>query len=249
MPHPSLLASVALALTVGLATTAHAQADGSQDERARLHFQAGSSHFDTGDYDSAVREFRAAYELSRRPVLLFNIYMAYERLGNLTEAVSYLERYLEEAPEVENRAALEIRLGRLRERAARGETSMPPMDEAPPAPARGPDLMAPAIVSLAAGGAGLLAFAIFGPLALTEDADLANRCGTLAGRVCTDQQVSTLVAYTIVTDVGWVLALVGGGVGTLLLLLDGGGSSSAAAVMPLPWATADGGGVSLGGRF
>ncbi|MBZ0119839.1 MAG: tetratricopeptide repeat protein, partial [Sandaracinaceae bacterium] len=143
------------------------QGPGNLDEQARAHFQSGSAYYETGDYEGAIREFRAAYELSQRAPLLFNIYMAYERLGDFAHAIEYLERFLAEAETVENRPAMELRLARLRERAARGGG---------PAPA-GDDLMLPAILSFAGGGLGVALFAIFGSAALVEDGNLTASCG------------------------------------------------------------------------
>jgi hypothetical protein len=94
------------------------------DRRARLHFESGASYYESGEYEDALREFQRAYELSRRPQLLFNISLCYQNLGDFERAAAYLERYLNEAPDVENRANLEIRLRRLRERIARPTSSV-----------------------------------------------------------------------------------------------------------------------------
>ena len=49
------------------------------DERARVHFEAASSHFHGGRYEDAAAEFRLAYELSGRATLLLNEATAHER--------------------------------------------------------------------------------------------------------------------------------------------------------------------------
>jgi tetratricopeptide (TPR) repeat protein len=86
------------------------------EQRARAHFEVGSERFDAGDYPAAAAEFRAAYELSGRPELLFNLYIAHERLGDLGPAAEYLERYLDEGTPAERETALRTRLANLRER-------------------------------------------------------------------------------------------------------------------------------------
>src|SRR5690242_10205557 len=86
------IAAIALWCAVAPAS---AQPVAEDDERARVHFQAGSSHFDTGNYEAALQEFEAAYALSHRPALLYNIYLSHERLGNLEEAAGALRSYLE----------------------------------------------------------------------------------------------------------------------------------------------------------
>ena len=57
-------------VVVGTAVSAHAQSD---DERARTHFEAGSSYYDQARYADAAREFQASYNLSPHPELLLNI--------------------------------------------------------------------------------------------------------------------------------------------------------------------------------
>ncbi|MBX7196384.1 MAG: tetratricopeptide repeat protein [Sandaracinaceae bacterium] len=88
----------------------------SSDEQARLHYQVAASYYEQADYESALREFQSAYRLSQRPQLFFNISLCYQQMGNLDEAISFLERYLAEVTEIENRASLEQRLGNLRAR-------------------------------------------------------------------------------------------------------------------------------------
>jgi tetratricopeptide (TPR) repeat protein len=74
-------------------------------EKARAHYQAGEAAFQAGDYDRAIMEFSAAYELSPRPVLLFNLGAAYRRraesqhyLADLRQALEDYQRYLEAEP-------------------------------------------------------------------------------------------------------------------------------------------------------
>lgn len=100
----------------GPSTTADAQ----RDEIARLHFQTGSAHFATGDYEQAAEEFRKAYALSPRPGLLYNLALSYERLAQLQPAIDAMEGYLagSEALSVQERRRLEARLARMRERLA-----------------------------------------------------------------------------------------------------------------------------------
>lgn len=107
------------------------------DEEARTHFQSGRLHFERGAYEEAQAEFMAAYELSQRPDLLFNLFLCAERLGELDAAIDYLERYLAEAsPDAETRTQLEPRLANLRERRdARVTETPPPGGEPAPAPA------------------------------------------------------------------------------------------------------------------
>ncbi len=88
------------------------------DAVARDRFRRGTGYFDAGDYELAAREFEAAYALSHRPELLYNVYLAHERLGNLTQAIRALEDYLRDGEPGERRESLVSRLERLRQRLA-----------------------------------------------------------------------------------------------------------------------------------
>lgn len=80
---------------------------------ARTHFEAGNAYYERGNFEAAIREFQHAYDLSQRPALLHNIYLAYRDLQDDTNAAVFLRRYLNEAEDVDNRALLERRLREL----------------------------------------------------------------------------------------------------------------------------------------
>jgi tetratricopeptide (TPR) repeat protein len=255
------LAAVAtVALLTAASTQARAQAGGSTDDRARLHFQSGAAYYDAGEYESAVREFQSAYDLSQRPQLFYNLYLCEQAIGNLGAAAAHLERYLAEVEEIENRDTLQSRLVHLRERVARqaageedpGPTAeeaaeqqqrAAPSDEEeravadptppPPPPDRGPNVGAIAGFSVAA--LGVIGAVIFGPLTIAEDSSLAGGCG--AARACTDADTSTLSTYALLTDVSLGVALAGALAGTLFLVLDmssgGDGERASLRVSPL----------------
>ncbi len=104
-PMPKALAVAAL-----LSLAASARADRADDEIARAHFATGVSYYDSGRYDSAVKEFREAYRLSHRPLLLFNIARAYEKMGDAGRASGYYRRYLESEPSTNERTDIELKL-------------------------------------------------------------------------------------------------------------------------------------------
>jgi Tfp pilus assembly protein PilF len=101
--------------------TASAQA--SDDQQAHAHFEVAASYYEQANYESALREFLEAYRLSHRSQLFYNLSLCYQQLGDLENAVSYLERYLAEVESIENRASLETRLANLRERLAREQAT------------------------------------------------------------------------------------------------------------------------------
>lgn len=218
---PVLVLALASAALLGLASPtalAHAQSSPTAaDERGQLHFQAGNDSYHRGDYESALREFRIALELSGRAELHFNLASCLERLDREQEAADELEAYLAASPEAPNRDALAERVTRLRARAAAHEAT-PPSDP-PLAPieqegagsasegsASTPSAEAPAAttqphpaawVVLGTGAATLVAFAVLGGLALAEDDALARECGL----GCSPARVSTLETLDLGADV------------------------------------------------
>lgn len=85
---------------------------------ARQHFMAGQSYYTQGNYQKAIEEFKEAYRLDPKPLLLFNLAQSYEKLGNLKEAITHLERYLEADPNTEQRATLLNKIENLKSRVA-----------------------------------------------------------------------------------------------------------------------------------
>lgn len=103
-------------------TTSGARAQVEDDNaRARGHYERGISLYDEGQFDGALAEFEAAYALSHRASLLFNIGQIHARLGHAVEATENLERYLTEVPDMtpDRRAAVESELATQRGRIAR----------------------------------------------------------------------------------------------------------------------------------
>ena len=66
--------------------------------RARTHFEAGRALYQLGNYNEALREFGAGYELAPRPQFLLNLGQCYRKLNDLDKAREYYQRYLHEAP-------------------------------------------------------------------------------------------------------------------------------------------------------
>ena len=85
-------------------------------EEARAHYERGLAIFDEAQFESqftaAMAEFEAAYRLSHRPAMLFNIAQLHSRLGHAVEAVDTFTQYLAEAGEIdaERRAVVESEL-------------------------------------------------------------------------------------------------------------------------------------------
>ena len=77
-------------------------------------FTQGQEFFEAGEYEAALSKFEQAYELSQRPMLLFNIGSTLDRLRREEEAVTAFQRYLDEEPDAPDRVEIEARLRILR---------------------------------------------------------------------------------------------------------------------------------------
>lgn len=92
-----------------------AQSDPGRDAEARGLFEAGRAAFDQGRYQDALGYFDRAYQLSRRPQLLYNIGQVHDRLRHDEEALTALQQYLKQVPGATNRSEVEHRIEALRQ--------------------------------------------------------------------------------------------------------------------------------------
>ena len=74
-----------------------AQEQQAQAQEARELFHKGQVAYQQGDYDTAIQSWTRAYDLDPRPLLQFNLAQAYERLGQIEQAVTSFEVYLRDA--------------------------------------------------------------------------------------------------------------------------------------------------------
>lgn len=109
-----------------------AQVSASDQEAAKAHFLAGSSYYDAANYSDAVKEFNEAYRLSKRPDLLYNIALGYERLSDFDNAISTLKRYLVEKVNAPDRNMIESRIKNLEK--LRDIRNNPPIAPGTPVP-------------------------------------------------------------------------------------------------------------------
>jgi len=92
------------------------------DAAARGHFQVAQALFAASRYIEAGGEFEQAYELSRRPEMLFNAFVVYRDASEFERAAGVLARYLEIAPEDPSTLSLRARLVRMQARIAEQDT-------------------------------------------------------------------------------------------------------------------------------
>lgn len=104
------------------ATAENSEGDAAElDRAARSLFAAGKIAFDLGRYEEALEYLTQAYQLSQRPLLLFNIASTLDRLRRDAEALETFDRYLTEVPDAPNRPAVESRVRLLREAVERAK--------------------------------------------------------------------------------------------------------------------------------
>ncbi len=197
---------------------------------ARTHYQAAVSYYESARYEDAVREFQTAYEITPRVELLFNISQCYERLGNLGEAIRYLESFVEGTDDETMRSRQQERLRNLRLRAQQAQPDpdpdpdpdppdlgqVEPQTPPPPEPTTGAVRKAGFGV-VAVGGAFALSFAVAGGMALAEDSNLSDRCDT---EVCTSSDTDTLRRRMRFADASLAIGLVALTAGVLMIVLD-----------------------------
>lgn len=90
------------------------------EEQARRLFLLGDDLYMQGRYEEALAAFEESYELSGRPLLLYNMANVHERSGDFEQALLKLEAYLPESTDQE-RPRLRTRIESLRDRIERLE--------------------------------------------------------------------------------------------------------------------------------
>jgi tetratricopeptide (TPR) repeat protein len=84
-----------------------------KEKEARDHYTQGMRHFDLGEIDEAVTEFKLAYQISAAPGLLFNIAQAYRTKKDYEQALQFYKNYLRLQPRAHNRADVEARVAEM----------------------------------------------------------------------------------------------------------------------------------------
>lgn len=217
------------AVLAGLAlwcATGPASSQASPDELARKHFESGVAYLQESDYDSALRAFEKAYQLSKRPEILLNVATVHERAGDLPAAVGALERYLEAAPEGEHVETVKLRITNLKKRieepptadagAPQAQPKAPPpppptATAAAPAPTPAPDRL-PAYVAFGVGGLAAAGAVLTGVLAQSEYDDAKEQCAPS----CSDDELANGRALALTSTILTGVAVVSVGVGTVL---------------------------------
>jgi tetratricopeptide (TPR) repeat protein len=249
-----------------------ARADEAGDARARELFDNGAQLYEEGLYVEAVAAWTEAYDLSPRPLLLFNIANAYERLGKYQEALDYLNRYRAYAP-ADERQVLERRMGNIERRvdeekaaeaarkAAEDEARLAadPLSKTGQMTVRSlePEKTAsdgphPAGIALVAGGGAVIGVgAGFGVAAILQRNSAKALCREATSGLLCPEAARTAVGrdrtYSLVSDIAFVAGGTMAVVGAVVLIADAVAPPKVGAWRVLPYAGPGGVGVGLTG--
>jgi tetratricopeptide (TPR) repeat protein len=94
----------------------------SNDELARYSFAAGRDSYAKGDYREATAHFEAAFRLSARVDLLYNMGLAADADEQTQRAVQAYEAFLRARPDSDLRAVIRARIRELTQPAPAVET-------------------------------------------------------------------------------------------------------------------------------
>lgn len=78
--------------------------------KAKAAYDRGLSHYNLGEFDAAITEFKDAYAISSAPGLLFNIAQSYRLKKDYEQATYFYTTYLRLKPDAPNREDVEARL-------------------------------------------------------------------------------------------------------------------------------------------
>jgi hypothetical protein len=132
---------IALFVTLLLAPPALAQ----DFEAAARHFGAAQDAFGKQHFHAAATEFERAYDITKDPVLLYNIGEAWQKAGEGKKAVVSYKAYLKANANAQDRADVQKRIRsieqkklKIADQSAPGDVIPPLVAEAPPQPSPAP---------------------------------------------------------------------------------------------------------------
>jgi len=115
IPKLAFIATLILSASGMWVNVIHAQDEEDPDlQRAVMLFEESEAAYNDGRFDEAAAMLRRAYSLHDDPLLLFNLARALEGDGDLDGAIESYQQYIDEAPDAEDRGAVEARLRTLR---------------------------------------------------------------------------------------------------------------------------------------
>jgi tetratricopeptide (TPR) repeat protein len=245
----ALVAVLLASFTTTLVLPALARAEDSE-LRAKELYRNGERLYEEGLYEDAIVAWEIAYELSKRPLLLYNIANALERIGRWDEALRRINQYRALAPEDERETldrrmrAIERRLNKKREddaarraedeakrsaeqdilRAKPGSTTTNNSVTLRSRPQRPKGPPTGAIVLMALGSSGMTAGGFLGGLALEARSEAALLCRGVGEVLFCPESAGSFLTRDASLSLGADIGLVAGGAtlgaGIVLSILD-----------------------------
>ena len=259
---PRSLAHVLLAASLSLSAVSRAEPKKSDKLEAKTAYEAGIEEFGDGKYDDAARDFSRAYELVGEPGILYNVAQSYrlgQRFGEAAKAyrefLSHLPKDATSRPEVEGRIVeLDERAADERRRADRARTEpkrelpSPHVDDKAPARHTGTlEIVGYALVGVTAAGlASGISLSVFAGRA-SSDVQSAARAHETFGTSLADTQSRGKTFDRVAIAMYVVSGVAAAGAGVALGM--GRSRRRAERVALVPFATPQGGGFVVGGRF
>jgi tetratricopeptide (TPR) repeat protein len=110
-----------------------AAADPDRTTTAKQAYERATRHYNLGEFEQALTQFKEAYAAKPLPALLFNIAQCHRNSGRPRDAIFFFERYLQEQPNAPEAAEIERLLEELHDQIddARPATTSPPKPAAP----------------------------------------------------------------------------------------------------------------------
>src|SRR4051812_38730431 len=99
-----------------------APAPSSSQAEAKAAFDRATQHYNLGEMDAALTDYKEAYRKAALPAFLFNIGQCYYALGDYERAAFFYEGFLREAPNDEHRAQVEGFLAESKKLVAEGKS-------------------------------------------------------------------------------------------------------------------------------
>jgi hypothetical protein len=233
-------ASIQLVVTLAaLVASSNVQAD--TKSRGKELYEEGLRRYNVSEYTEAIRVWKEAYLVTKRPVLLFNIGQAYRLSGDCKQALTFYDSYRREQAKLDNQEELAEAESVCKAKLAEPVAPPPPATVTPP-PAERHDTVEPrthatsgmrkagVIVGIAGVVSGGLAVYFASDAGSTSDTldDYRGEWGAEQHQLYDDGQRSEKLAWGL--GIGGIGAI---GVGVALFVLGGASSeSSTVAVVP-----------------
>src|SRR5690242_14937677 len=90
-----------LFVSFALLTPVVAQADDPPPDQislAKSYFDTGQLEYNNGNYTQALDQYKIAYDIVKKPTILFNIGQCYRKLGNNKDASDSYKQFLKDDP-------------------------------------------------------------------------------------------------------------------------------------------------------